>query len=132
MKKLKRLIAVIFLLLFICDPCFAQVSDPYSILLERNIFDPSRGSAPTVTPKPIVPDTLSLHGVFISDDKYFAFFSGNMLSSERTYQSGDTVGGLKIISINTECVQMQDGNVVLTVPVGSNLSHIPNNPWKID
>lgn len=106
----------------------------YEILTQRNIFDPTRVPIKpqhfTSTPKPHA-DTLSIVGVFMSDERHFAIFDSSVPGVGGTYASGDEVGGLKILSLDTEHVVLQDGKRTLDLPMGSGLSRKPNEDWRL-
>jgi hypothetical protein len=108
----------------------------FEILNQRNIFDPTRVPfrpqiGPRPTPKPR-PDSISFVGVFMSDETHLAIFDSSLPGvGGKSYSSGDVVGGLKLLSFDTEHAQLQDGNRTLDLPVGSALSRRPNEEWRL-
>lgn len=113
----------------------ASSSKPFEILNQRNIFDPTRKpfvDQPARTPEPPrKADNISLVGVFIGNDKELAIFESSVRGASGTYSEGDAIGGLKILSVGTEHVLLQDGQRTLDLPVGLALSRRENEAWRL-
>ena len=112
----------------------------FSILMERNIFDPDRSPAQpwraeTETqelPRPVPEDTIDLLGTMITPDWSVAIFQGSNSEFNRKCRIGETVAGLRIDRIGTDSVALAgDGDTSLTLPVGYRMQRHGDTPWAI-
>ena len=108
---------------------------PYQIVVQRNIFDPSRlpprtERGPTPTPVP-PPETLDLTGVIVQASGPVALFEGSKIGSSKAVREGQEVEGLRMNQIRTEGVLASDGPTSLTLRVGVRLSRPVGASWRV-
>lgn len=109
----------------------------FSIVVERNIFDPARGPReqprPVATPAPPPPPavTLDLRGAIAIGEYRVAFFEGSALPGPRRAELGSEVAGLRIEDISVESVRLADGMTTATLRVGERLSKRGDEPWQL-
>ncbi len=109
----------------------------FSIIFQRNVFDPSRRAyrdpKTVAKPKPAARlERIMLTGVLVHERGAFAFFDGERSSNSRGFKLGATVAGCKLKRINTDGVVVDRDGEEIEIPVGSGLSRYPGEPWKLD
>jgi len=107
----------------------------YEIVVQRNIFDPSRrppqaDRGPTPTPVP-PPETLDLTGVLVQPSGPLAFFEGSKTSGSKAVKEGQELQGLRLGQIRTQAVLASDGPTSLTLRVGARLARPEDGSWRV-
>jgi hypothetical protein len=115
-------------------PASAPEFKDFKIILDRNVFDPSRSQRSSreergrrVQP----PDRLALMGVLIDNGKAVAFFEGSQREYNTELQRGETIDGYTITNIRTDRLIMQKGNQRIDLPVGSSLTKRSGEDWAL-
>ncbi|MDK2971072.1 MAG: hypothetical protein PWP23_827 [Candidatus Sumerlaeota bacterium] len=109
--------------------------DTYSIIIERNIFNPTRRApssrpAPPVSRAPAV-TTITLIGAVVKEDERTAIFSSAVTEHAGHRKTGDSIAGFTIESIDTKGVTISiDGDTKLWA-VGSILRRIDDGDWYL-
>jgi len=109
--------------------------DAYALVVQRNIFDPSRRPpqperAPTPTPAP-PPETLDLTGVVVQTAARVALFEGSTFSGSKAVREGQEIQGLRLKRVRTDSVLAADGPTSLTLRVGAQIAKPFGGAWKV-
>jgi hypothetical protein len=115
-------------------PAGAPEFKDFKIILDRNVFDPSRSqrsSREERTRRVQPPDRLVLAGALIDNQRAVAFFEGSKREYNTEIQRGETIDGYVITSIRTDRIIMQKGNHRIDLPVGSSLTKRSGEDWAL-
>jgi hypothetical protein len=111
--------------------------EAYSIVLERNIFDPNRQpprpreTASVATPAPPVTEYLDLLGTWVADARKVAFISGSRLATNAQVAPGETIEGWKVESVDTKGIVLAKADRRLAWPVGQRLERSSEVDWRL-
>lgn len=120
----------------------------YSLITERNIFDPNRTpkrrvtttkpeATPTPTPIPVdKAKTIDLVGVWITERQRLAFVQGSLSKYSGTPEEGEEIAGWTVDSIILGRVllkrQKEDGETeTIEWPVGQRLREVSDGEWTL-
>ncbi len=100
----------------------------YKIILERNIFDSTRGIdnnisieqlIPTPTPEP---DYIDVTGTIIQKNKAIAFFEGSKTNFNKAISTGNFIANAKLIKINNTQITLEFNNKQhIIIPIGDRI-----------
>jgi hypothetical protein len=118
-----------------------QSFDAYRAVMARNIFDATRRAwQPSAPPDPrpvaesLPSETITLVGTLIRRDgegrEKVAFFLGSQPDHTTVAQQGDTVGGLRVVDIQTSGTLLEAAETRISLPVGAALSREPGEDWE--
>lgn len=108
----------------------------FRLIAERNIFNAARSGGrasapPRETRRPARVDTLALVGVMSYAKGTFAFFDGSSGEFRKAVQTGGTVAGLKVVDIQPERVQLENGTNRFELRVGARLRREDQGAWQV-
>ncbi len=107
----------------------------FSIIAERNIFNPSRASGKNArraeAPAARV-DTVALVGTMSYDKGRFAFFDGSDSEYRKVLAQGGTIAGYTIAEIHNDAVKLENDGKVLELKVRSRLRREDGGEWHLD
>lgn len=113
-------------------------ADPASLLLSRNIFDPTRSPRRAPERGPIAPPVapprvrmLVLTGSLVYPGKAVAFFSGSEPEYNRVIGPEETVGPWTVRKVSTTGVELAREDEVVDLPVGRQLVQREAEPWAL-
>jgi hypothetical protein len=115
----------------------AEGFETYSILVQRNIFDPQRRPAPTrgAEESPVEespPDlSVSLLGTWVSSGRTMALLGSPSAEYNGDRAAGEELGGWKIESITTKGVVLVRGDQRLDWPVGQKVVRLGEEGWQV-
>jgi hypothetical protein len=112
-------------LLFLCLSAFGQSNLDYShfsIIVERNIFDPDRGTTNTVHSRTNY-DTFTLVGLMQYEKGTFAFFDSTNVIYQKTLKVNDRIANYTVSALTPNMVTLVSSNETLRVKVGMNLTN---------
>ena len=112
-------------LLFLCLSAHGQSSLDYShfsIIVERNIFDPDRGTTNAVHRQTNY-DTFTLVGLMQYEKGTFAFFDGTNSIYRKTLKVNDHIANYTVSALTPNMVTLVSSNETLQVKVGMNLTN---------
>jgi hypothetical protein len=118
-------------------PQGAPALEQFSVVWERNLFDPNRqppaaDMAYTATPAaPPVPDRLQLTGVLLVGEEQTAFFEGTRAGFNALAKAGDTVGGFLVERVRIDGVDLAMGEQRLSIEVGGAATGGEPGTWTI-
>lgn len=108
--------------------------DTFNILVERNIFSPSRrpnaskqDEAPP--PTPYQPRTMRLMGTVLTPNVKLALFEGDSEAPRNGGKPGDTLVGYTIVDVKTDGITLKGDSGTFDVAVGSGLSQLEDGTW---
>jgi hypothetical protein len=119
---------------------YADVPETYQVIVQRNLFSPSRGSASarlsataTAVAAPTVTDTITLVGVAVLEGQATALFAGSAPGLSGARRKGDTLDTLRLSSVSTAGVRVDTGNPqeTLQLAVGQSLSRLAGQSWRV-
>lgn len=112
--------------------------EDFPVMLQRNIFDPTRrpnqvperpAEPPERPPEPLRRETLSLTGSFVRPDSSFAFFSSSNPDLSRVVSPEDQLGDFVVTDITTTNVVLRAETNQWSVRVGRMLTRQGDGPW---
>jgi len=109
--------------------------DEFSIVFEKNIFNPdrrslSKGSISIAPPKPQIESNYLL-GSLISNDGAYAFFENSGSNGDSVLKVGDDFCGRRIILINSSSIKLKDATQTIDLNVGMGMQRIKDGPWTL-
>jgi hypothetical protein len=109
--------------------------DEFSIVFEKNIFNPdrrslSKGPISIAPPKPQIESSYLL-GALISNDGAYAFFENSGSNGDSVLKVGDDFCGRSIVSINSSSIKLKDATQTIDLNVGMGMQRIKNGPWTL-
>ena len=119
--KLWKYIPILFLSLL----AFGQTT-PYSqfhILIERNIFNPNRGTTNTVHSTTTNYDAFTLVGIMQYEKGTFAFFDGTNSIYQKSLKVNDQLAHYTVSALTADTVTLVSSNETLRVKVGMALTN---------
>lgn len=122
-------------LLFLCLSAFGQNTLPYfsfSIIGERNIFNPNRGSTNAVYNSSTNYDTFTLVGLMQYEKGTFAFFNGTNDIYSKTLKIGDRIADYKVSALTPNMVTLVSSNETLRIKVGTSLTNSLSRKVTLD
>jgi hypothetical protein len=106
----------------------------FKIISDRNIFDTTRSSRSAQnrrnSQRPARTDTLTWVGVLSSEKGTFAFFDGSSSEFRKVLETGKSVAGHKITSINPQSVTLTTTNNTIELRVGSQMRR-EDGDWRV-
>jgi len=117
----------------------ANSLEAFSIISQRNIFDPGRHakSGQGYKKRRINPDIIaraegfSLVGTMIHENGAFAFFDGTDVSYRKVFQATNTIADFTIREIAPNYVQLDGKGGSITLPVGMQMKKLGPNDWQV-
>lgn len=107
----------------------------FSIVAERNIFNPNRSSSRKAnegpTSKPKVVESISLVGTMSYEKGTFAFFDGSSSSFRKALKPADSIGGCKLTEVGANSVRLTVGTNVFELKVGAQLRREEEGEWRV-
>ena len=107
----------------------------FHLLMERNIFDPSRSGRSRIRSAPVRQvkvDDFALLGTMSYEKGTYAFFDGNSSEYRKNCKVGETIADYKITAIESGFVKLQStNNQTITMPVGGEMSRRDRGPWSL-
>lgn len=109
--------------------------EAFSIIVERNIFDPARHAAPagtdgTYEEQASETERLALRGVLLDGGEAVAFFDGTQPEFRGAVSRGEEIGGCGIVEIRTDGVDLAQGDRRIELAVGAALSKREEGEWE--
>lgn len=111
--------------------------EDFSILMERNPFNPNRRIrvAPpepvaTPTPRP-APDEITLIGTLVLDDRSYAFFDGNKSEFNSIQTEGGVIADCTVAAITAQGVKLQTKQGEMELRVGTGIRRQGESEWSI-
>ncbi|MGC9326472.1 MAG: hypothetical protein ACP5I1_02450 [Candidatus Hinthialibacter sp.] len=112
----------------------ASEFEKYSILMERNIFNPNRQgpSAPKIV-QVVAPkiDQFFLVGTMIDETNAYAFFEGAESAFNSVCQIGSVIAGHKIEEIRSDGVTLIANEQPIQIAVGKGMMRKDQGAWEI-
>ncbi len=109
--------------------------DAFRLIVERNIFDPSRekpgGEAPPIERAPQA-DEIVLVGTLVTESQRFAFFDGSSSSYRRVLTVGADIAGGAVAAIESATISIRLDDNTFDLPIGMSLSREDDQPWRIE
>jgi hypothetical protein len=105
-------------------PAAGKGFDAYSVLTERNIFDPNRMPRVAGAPPPVVEpprkagDYVALTGVMIHEGRALAFFSGSRPDYDKVAEVNGEIAGAKVTRIAPGGIEVDRAGKKVVVAVG--------------
>lgn len=121
-------------LLFLCLSALGQSNLDYSyfsIIVERNIFDPDRGTINAVHSR-INYDTFTLVGLMQYEKGTFAFFDGTNAVYRKALKVGDHIANYKVSALTPNMVTLGSSNETLRIKVGTSLTNSLSRKVTLD
>ena len=127
MKVIKNIIVILFIYY---TPVQANEYDfdKYKIILERNIFDSTRGINNNIFIEPLMPtpipepDYINVTGTIIQKNKAIAFFEGSKENFNKAISTGNFIANAKLIKINNTQVTLKfDNKQYIVIPIGNRI-----------
>ena len=106
----------------------------FRIIAERNIFNPNRiGRVREGGDGPAAPreDVLTLVGTLESDKGIVAIFDSPDSALRKAVRDGQSLGGFKIKSVDTNSVQLEGEKQSFSLNVNQRLRRIEQGEWKV-
>lgn len=110
--------------------------DTFRILIERNIFSPTRRpntrteeEAPR--PAPYQPRTMRLMGTVLTPNVKLALFEGDSEAPRNGGKPGDELVGYSIVDVKTDGITLKGESGTFEVAVGSGLSRLEDGTWVV-
>ena len=114
----------------------ATAFEAFSLLWERNVFDPNRMPAPSGAPVAALPtpppdDRIQLTGVLIVGGERVAFFEGTQGDFNAHGRAGDPVGEFRIERVGIDGVDLSIAETRLEIPVGKAAVSSGDGEWRV-
>jgi hypothetical protein len=137
LKKIISAAFIIFAVNFIWAESGAPPFSRFSIITQRNMFDPERRpyrKKKYKEEKPEneikAPEKISLSGVIVYNKKAIAIFQGTSAEYNVELEKGDMIAGFKILGIHTDSIELENEDGRIKIPVGSGLSKTDDENWE--
>lgn len=107
--------------------------DAFQIVVERNIFNPSRSSRARSAPeeKPVRTDELSLVGVVQYDGDRIAVFDGSESAFRRGIREGESVADFRVARIAADGIELTLNDRRIALKVAQQLRRPEGGEWKV-
>lgn len=114
--------------------------EAFSLIFERNIFNPDRSPrgneeppAPSETQsQPVETESLVLLGTISYEKGRFGFFGGSRSEYRKTVPLDATIAGFQMTRVSPQSVRLESDGHVLELPVGRQISRkADEEEWKI-
>lgn len=107
----------------------------FSIIAERNIFDPNRYYRPPGSPmprsRPRVSEFLALTGTMSYEKGTFAVFNGTLSDYQKVVKRADTIAGYTVEDIEPNSVKLAAGTNEVTLKVGTQMRRDDGGQWEV-
>lgn len=109
----------------------------FSLIYERNIFDPNRRKNDAIEPPVQVEtkapqiDEISLVGTLVTDASSYAFFNGTSADYRGVVLQGDQIAGCTITSIHPSHVMLNTPQRLVQLNVGMALRRVDEGEWNV-
>ena len=108
--------------------------EDYSLILNRDIFDPNRGTY--VTPPPPVlspkPKSVDFVGVVLTPYDSVVFLEGSMFKTPIEISKGDKITSYTLTQADLNNAVFENGRTEIDLPIGKTLFIYPNGEWEVD
>ena len=112
--------------------------ESYRVVVNRNIFDPTRRQRRETPPQPPpsapapapARDHIDLTGVLLSPEATVAFFEGSREEHGKVLKTGDTIAQYTIARIQSDRVVLSGDKGTLELPVGGSLQQTEDGAWQ--
>jgi len=104
----------------------------FSIITQRNIFDPNRspGRPPSVAPtRRVTVESFALRGTASLGNNTIAVFDGTSSEYHKDAKVADTIAGYKVASITPDSVKLASGTNEIELRVGMQMRREAGGPW---
>ncbi len=107
--------------------------DNFRIIVERNIFDPSRIGRTAAGADHQLPrgDTISLVGTMHYEKGLFAFFDGSSASYQKSLHEGDLIAQYTVTLIGNDGVELLRDGQRLNLTIGQQLNRPVGGDWTV-
>lgn len=106
--------------------------DSFSLIWQRNIFDPNRRGIKPWQPSPHSKvDAFALVGTMSYSKGKFAFFDGTSADYKKVLEPGATIAGYTVKDITPKNVMLAANGKELEMTVGSQMRNEGKNNWKL-
>lgn len=106
--------------------------EAYSLILERNIFNPNRvGRTRATDEKAERVEELSLVGTVQHGSENLALFDGTVAAFRKAVHEGDTLGDFKVQRITPAGVDLQRGEQPFALKVAQQLRRVEGGDWTV-
>jgi hypothetical protein len=110
--------------------------DVFRIIVERNIFDPTRkpGGAPVKDAPPPADapqQTVRLMGTWLRDDHALALFEGSGDVPREGLEEGASIAGYRIAEVRTDAVVLANDQGKIELHVGAGLARKGEGTWAV-
>ena len=116
------------------DPVPANDFKSFSLILDRNIFDPDRRGPKEQRrerpPEPPREESFTLLGTMFYSDKQLAFFEGTDSDWAGAVKLGESVAGHKITKVDFDKVEIDWNGDIIVLEVGSSRTKRGEEPWN--
>jgi hypothetical protein len=140
-RRTHGLVAVLAIAVCCCAPELRAQStnsdatasyDSFSLIWQRNIFDPNRRryNRPPTSPGHKV-DAFALVGTMSYSKGKFAFFDGTSPDYKKVLEPGATIAGYTVKDITPKTVMLALNGKDLELSVGSQMRNEGQNNWKL-
>ncbi len=108
----------------------------FKILLDRNIFDPTRYprtalSSRTRTPRRVRTEAFGLVGTISYDKGTIAFFDGSGSEYKKALKVGDSIAGHTVAEIAPDSVKLEAGGRAIDLHIGAQMRKPEQGQWSI-
>jgi len=110
-----------------------QGFETFQLILERNIFNPSRVGRLRIGPeeKPQRVDEISLVGTVRYDNEKLAIFDSPNSAYRKAFREGEMVADFKVESVTAEGVQLMRESKPLSLKVAQQLRRVEGADWTV-